>query len=86
MERRPKNTSRNTQICSRFRYISERPKLKVEINQSTVSQRKLEVIENIKVALRSPDVWQESEGEEEPRHKTTNVGKVVDPRKQAKGE
>lgn len=33
-----------------------------------------------------PDVRQESEGEEEPRHKTADVCEVVDPREQAEGE
>lgn len=30
VERRPKNTSRKTQICRRFRYMLERPKLRAE--------------------------------------------------------
>lgn len=33
-----------------------------------------------------PDVRQEGERQEEPRHKTADVSKVVDPRKQAKGK
>ncbi len=37
-------------------------------------------------SLHLPDVWQEGEGQEESRHKTTDVGKVVNPRKQTKGE
>lgn len=37
-------------------------------------------------SLHLPDVWQEGEGQEEARHKTADVGKVVDPRKQTEGE
>lgn len=33
-----------------------------------------------------PDVRQEGEGQEEPRHKTADVSKVVDPREQAERE
>lgn len=33
-----------------------------------------------------PDVRQEGEGQEEPRHEAADVGEVVDPREQAKGE
>lgn len=68
--------------------MSERLKLGANVNESSISQnKKLVPIENVLGSpIHLPDVRQESEGEEEPRHKTADVCKVVDPREQAKGE
>lgn len=66
--------------------MSERLKLGANVNPSSVSQKR-QTIENVLGSpIHLPDVRQEGEGEEEPRHKTADVCKVVDPREQAKGE
>lgn len=45
------------------------------------------MIENFYISnVHLPNVWKENEGEEESRHKTADVCKVVDPGKHSEGE
>lgn len=67
--------------------MSERPKLRAKTHRSHVSQKRGGADgKRLGSAIHLPDVRQESEGEEEPRDKTTDVCKVVNPREQAEGE